>query len=198
MKWTIQAFDAEGQMVERGLAKVDPGTPQVELFARMGEVYHGCPAPDSIAKIVVTDAADGLIREWERGGAELPKPEEAKEQPKAKTKAPKAVTNGATKPKMARGGGKKGPGVIDTIVAAFSRPQGANIEEIVAILVKTFPDREEKGMTSTARIQVKRKGAIGIKDEKRGMVYYKEAPPAKPEKSAKAKPEKPAKKKAAA
>ena len=48
---------------------------------------------------------------------------------------------------------KKPRGVIESVIEIISRPQGATIPEIVAILSKRFPDRDETGMAATARAQ---------------------------------------------
>jgi hypothetical protein len=66
-----------------------------------------------------------------------------------------------------------GPGVIVEIIKCISRQQGASIEEIVTILVKKFPDREEGGMRATARIQANRHCTSKQKDDKSGLVYFR-------------------------
>jgi hypothetical protein len=194
MKWKITPYGKNGDAIVNGIVSIEPGTPQVEIFATMGEVFHSFGAGE-VTKIVVTDAADGIIREWDNDGSELPKPSVnpgAGAAPKSArnkkiTADPNALLPGGAarsnvvkndKPKTPRvgGPGSKGVGVIATIVEAFSRDKGANIDEIVEILVKKFPDREVKGMTSTARIQVKRQGAIMVPDDKRGKVYYRHPP----------------------
>jgi hypothetical protein len=67
----------------------------------------------------------------------------------------------------------KGPGVIATIIDCISKEKGATADEIVAVLVKTFPDREEAGMRKTTIIQANRNCSSKDKDEKRGLVYFK-------------------------
>lgn len=69
--------------------------------------------------------------------------------------------------------GMKPVGVIAAIVDLISRDKGASIKEIVAALVKKFPDRDESGMLSTSRIQAAKHATSKERDEKRGLVYYK-------------------------
>ena len=64
------------------------------------------------------------------------------------------------------------PGVISTIVDTISRPKGASRDEIVAVLVKAFPDRDPGGMTRTTMIQANRHATSKEKDDKRGGVIY--------------------------
>ncbi len=67
----------------------------------------------------------------------------------------------------------KGPGVIATVIATITRPQGASIAEIVSALKTTFPARQEKSMTSTAKIQAKKNATDTKNDPKRGKVFYR-------------------------
>lgn len=68
--------------------------------------------------------------------------------------------------------GEKKPGVIATIVETMKRDRGASADEILAVLVKKFPDRTQKGMMATVRIQANRNAKKKDKDEKRGGVVY--------------------------
>jgi hypothetical protein len=86
-----------------------------------------------------------------------------------KTEKPAAKAKPAPKAKKE---GKKGPGVISSIIELISAPKGASVDEIVAVLTKRFPDRDPKGMTATARIQANRNAASKEKTEDRGLVYY--------------------------
>jgi hypothetical protein len=63
--------------------------------------------------------------------------------------------------------------VIAVIVATISRKQGAGIKEIVAVLAKSFPDRDPDAMTETARTQVGHNATHKSREEKRGLVYYR-------------------------
>ncbi len=65
------------------------------------------------------------------------------------------------------------PGVIATIVNTISRAKDASIDEIVEVLVKTFPDRDADGMKATTRNQANRNCTSKERDEKRGLIYYK-------------------------
>lgn len=65
------------------------------------------------------------------------------------------------KPAVKKEGEKKapkqsGPGVIATIVACIegAGKKGITKDEILAVLVKTFPEKEEKSMKSTINVQV--------------------------------------------
>jgi hypothetical protein len=91
---------------------------------------------------------------------------------KAKTKAKKPAAKKSVKP----AGGVRKVGVIDTIVKTMSRANGATVAEIVEALKKKFPERDENGMTTTAKIQTSKRSTRREKDEKRGMVYFYEVP----------------------
>jgi len=67
----------------------------------------------------------------------------------------------------------KRPGVIATLVDCISKEKGATADEIVAVLVKAFPDREEAGMRKTVLIQANRSCTSKEIDEKRGRIYFK-------------------------
>lgn len=189
-KWKITCYDAANEVIARGSTSVPEDTGQVELFAKMGAAYHRCAA-DTVHKVIVTNDADERIREWEKGqNAEFPVPDpEAKPAPKkladtkkkvaakpAKKSAAKAKAKAPEKPAKkgaAKAGGIKKVGVIATIVELMSRKNGASIPEIVEGLMEKFPDRDEKGMTSTARIQANKHQKSKEKDDSRGgMVYY--------------------------
>lgn len=64
-------------------------------------------------------------------------------------------------------------GVIATIVEQISKDKGASIKELVGVLIKKFPDRDEAGMKATCRIQANRHATSKEQDEKRGLVYFK-------------------------
>jgi hypothetical protein len=67
----------------------------------------------------------------------------------------------------------KPKGVIASIVEVISREKGGTIEEIVTVLSKRFPDRDETGMTNTARVQANANCTSKERDAKRGLVYYR-------------------------
>jgi hypothetical protein len=93
--WKVTPFDGDGAPITKGCLKIEEGTLQVEILTKMGEAFHRCPE-GSVKKIIVTDAADGIIREWEEGGAELPKPEApAEEEETLEQVAKKAAKKGA-------------------------------------------------------------------------------------------------------
>jgi hypothetical protein len=195
-KWKITCYNAANEVITRGSTSTPADTGQVELFAKMGAAYHRCAA-DTVNKVVVTDDDGEIIRTWEKGqNAEFPKPDPAaapapkrladtaKEDNKKKPAAAKpakgkgkaTAKKAAAKPAAKSAGKKDGPikkvGVIDTIVSTMKSKNGASIEEIVAVLKKKFPDRDEKGMTSTARIQANKKCSHKEKDDVRGLLYF--------------------------
>jgi len=99
------------------------------------------------------------------------------ETPVITTQAPQAAT---PESQMSAKANKKtpaarpgGPGVIASIIETIARDRGGSIEEIVAVLVKKFPDREENGMRKTALIQANRNCTSKERDQKRGLVYYR-------------------------
>jgi len=74
-----------------------------------------------------------------------------------------------SKPKKTAVPKAKGAGVIDTI----SRDKGATADEMAAVLVKAFPDREADGMRKTVLIQANKDCTSKETDEKRGLIYYR-------------------------
>lgn len=182
-KWKITCLDAEGKTIERGSTSVPDDTGQVELFAKMGAAYFRC-AKGTVKKVRVESEAGELIREWEEGrNAEFPKPDPKAPKPPPKVEVvsaakdrtkPGSKTKGGKVSATSKGkeGGVKKVGVIATIVETMSRKSGASVPEIVAVLLKKFPDRDEKGMTSTVRIQANKQSTSKEKDDKRGTVYY--------------------------
>jgi hypothetical protein len=70
-------------------------------------------------------------------------------------------------------GAAKVPGVIATIIETISRERGVTAEEMLAVLVKAFPDREPAGMRKTALIQAAANCTSKETDEKRGLIYYR-------------------------
>lgn len=185
-KWKITSYDAQSAIVPRGSTSIEAGASQVEVFAKMGAAYHRAAA-GVVKKMIVTDPAGGLIREWsEEGGSALPKPvpENAdKTIKKAKEKGEKRVAKEdkpakskpakATKEKKPAAEKKpKGPGVISTILELARRTKGATVNEMLDALVKVFPDRNKDSMRSTVRTQAGRNCKAGEKDEKRGGTIY--------------------------
>jgi hypothetical protein len=63
--------------------------------------------------------------------------------------------------------------VIATIIDCISKDRGATADEIVAVLVKAFPDREADGMRKTVLIQANKNCTSKEMDEKRGLIYYR-------------------------
>ena len=65
------------------------------------------------------------------------------------------------------------PGVIATIIETISRDRGATADEIVAVLVKAFPDRDADGMRNTVLLQASKNATSKERDETRGLIYYR-------------------------
>jgi len=89
---------------------------------------------------------------------------------KKAAKGKKAAASNARKRVAANGASK--PGVIATIIETMKRDKGGSQEEILAVLVKKFPDREEKGMRKTIQIQAPKHAKKKVHDDKRGLVYH--------------------------
>jgi len=201
-RWKIVPYDADGAIIQRGVTSIDEGTEQVQLVGKMAHALHRCPK-GSVAKIIVNDAADGIVRQWVAGeDPALPEPEQvpakgatAEVNGEATDVQPDSKRQRVATPRAAKGKGKgkaaaapKGdgkskrvakprqggrPGVIATIAELLKTKGGVTIDEIVARLAKAFPDRDADGMRTTAKIQVKRQGAKRRDDEKRGAVWSK-------------------------
>jgi hypothetical protein len=88
-----------------------------------------------------------------------------------KSKAKKIVkkSNGAAKRPVAI---LKKEGVVATIVACISKEKGASKDEIRAVLIKTFPDRDPEQMNNTLSTQLSRHSKKKVDDDKRGRVYF--------------------------
>lgn len=183
-RWKVIPYNETGEIIQRGVTSIAEGTAQVELLAKMAHSYHRC-AKGTVKKVVVMDAADGIVRTWDAAtDSPLPPPEKTTEAEPA-APAPKnsrSSVNGKTPPAAkskgkSGGGGKKGkgPGVIATIaeLLAGAGKKGLTIDEMVDHLAKKFPDREAKSMRSTVSVQMGRQGASRRKDEKRGVVFSK-------------------------
>lgn len=182
-KWKITCYNEAGEPISRGTSSIEEGLSQAEVEVKMGSVYHRQPA-GSVKKILVTDAADGSIREWTEGMPDLPKPEdqpegEAPEPAKGKGRKAKAEPAKAVKSKgkgPAKDGPQKGlkrPGVIAAVIEIIGAAKGCSVDEGVAILSKRFPDRKPDSMKSTFKIQANKNCTKKVKDEKRGVVYYR-------------------------
>jgi hypothetical protein len=55
----------------------------------------------------------------------------------------------------------------------MSRDKGATADEMLAVLVKAFPDRAADGMRKTVLIQANKNRTSKEVDEKRGRIYYR-------------------------
>jgi hypothetical protein len=82
-------------------------------------------------------------------------------------------TEMATAKKKARRRIGGGVGIVDCIVKTISRDKGASIEELVAVLTKTFPDRNPDSMQATCSVQAWKNATSKGRDEKRGLVYFR-------------------------
>lgn len=65
----------------------------------------------------------------------------------------------------------KRPGIIAVLMEMMRRKEGASRIEMVAELVKRFPERDPKGMASTVSIQSNKLSTDRHDDPKRGRVY---------------------------
>ena len=63
-------------------------------------------------------------------------------------------------------------GVVATVIKTIQRPAGATANELLAVLVKHFPDRTPKGMMTTARIQANKHATRRAKDEDGATRYF--------------------------
>lgn len=66
----------------------------------------------------------------------------------------------------------KRPGIIAVLMELMRRKEGASRVEMVAELVKRFPDRDPKGMASTVSVQSNKLSTDKHDDPKRGRVYH--------------------------
>lgn len=64
------------------------------------------------------------------------------------------------------------PGIIAVLMEMMRRSGGASKVEMLAELVRRFPQREAKGMASTIAIQSRKLSTRTFEDPKRGRVYY--------------------------
>jgi hypothetical protein len=79
----------------------------------------------------------------------------------------------ATKKTAAKTDGVKKVGVIATIIEEISKAKGATADEVLAVLVKRFPDRDADGMRKTILIQAAKNCSSKDRDEARGLVYFR-------------------------
>lgn len=178
-KWKITCYNEDDQPISRGTSSIEEGLPQADILVKMGSVYHRQPA-GSVKKILVTDAADGLIREWTEEQSDLPKPEDEAPEPKTKGKKAKVVKPAkpdkpAKEKKAATGEKQKGlkrPGVIAAVIEIIGAAKGCSVDEAGPLLLKRFPERLEESMKNTFKIQASKNCVRKVKDEKRGVVYY--------------------------
>lgn len=177
-RWKVIPYDGNGEIIQRGVTSVEEGVEQVQLIGKLAHAFHRC-AKGSVKRIVVHDAAEGVIRQWEAGvDNPLPEPEppekKDKPEPPAAKKPAGKVAKGKTKVLVnAKVVKARGTGVLATIGEMITAKGGASIDEIVAQLEKRFPERRSEGMRTTAKVQVKRQGAEKREDSKRGTVWYK-------------------------
>jgi hypothetical protein len=82
----------------------------------------------------------------------------------------KAVVKKSTVKKSTNGAAR--PGVVQAIVDLISRETGASANEILAALVRKFPDRVPEQMRATIQTQTSRHATKRDRDEKRGGVIY--------------------------
>jgi hypothetical protein len=184
-KLTIVPY-VEGQdlPVTRAKTTVAADVPGWELQTKIRQA--GIRAGKKLQRVEVVDAEGLVTAVWQldkendlltNGTVTIPmKPvqtEQEVKQEKSMARKAKSVAkkNGVAKAK-AEARAAKGPGVIATIIETIKRDRGATAEEIVAILVKRFPDRKAKSMHSTVKIQANKNAKKKDRDDKRGLIYY--------------------------
>lgn len=135
-----------------GLAQSDgPGSETFKLYERNTNMNDVNPNPADTTEANGTAVVDETAPAKGKGGK--------------KAAGKKAAAEGGTTE-------AKRPGVIAAIKDIIGRDDGASIKELTDELTKRFPDRDSKGMTSTARIQANRHAARKATLEGRGLVYY--------------------------
>jgi hypothetical protein len=87
-------------------------------------------------------------------------------------KAKKTVKKSAAK-KVAKTNSAAKPGVIATVVDCISKERGSTVDEALAVLTKTFADRDPAGMRKTAMIQSNKQKTSKEVIDGRGTVFYK-------------------------
>jgi hypothetical protein len=201
-KWNVAAYDESGDPLDTNLS-IEEDSPPVLVYAKMGEVFHrdptntkkivvmtedgevireweegGAELPGPPLEVtdepLINDDTKARVKKLKASRTTKKKTKAKDEEPKAKTKKakpektkPVKSTKKKTEPREPR------VGVIATVVETISRAQGASIPEIMAVLIKRFPDRAEKGMKATTGIQVSKHCTSKINDDKRGIVYYR-------------------------
>jgi hypothetical protein len=128
--------------------------------------------PRMLYRPPISSATIGRVAEYPGQDRHSPvQPHEDIQMAKAKkTAVKKTVAKKVAKTKSGTPANK--PGVIAMIVEIISRETGASAQEILAVLVRKFPDREPAGMRKTIGIQASRNASSKEKDEKRGIVYF--------------------------
>jgi hypothetical protein len=188
-KWTITPYDANDAIIQRGLIQIGEGSGEVVVYAKMGMAFHRCPE-GAVKKIVVSNGGGEVIRQWDETMAPLQKPT-AEEKPatngkgsdksikKAKAKGSKRAAKAVAAPKSSNSkSGKpsipRGHGVIATVTECLTKAgkNGVTVDEVLAVLKKSFPDRDPEAMIKTVRIQMSRQETTKVKNEKRGVVYF--------------------------
>jgi hypothetical protein len=194
-KFTILAYNKD-TIIERGRTSLPATASDFEVQAKLQAAAKRAGLR-KIDKLEVINP-DGTVAEtWtvdfenkmlHKSGAELsipataPQPEgeqettemasTAKKKSTAKKAAKKKATSNARKAAGNGSGKPRGVGVIATIIDTIKRDRGASQDEIVAVLVKKFPDRGEDAMRATVKIQANKNAKKKDKDDKRGLVYY--------------------------
>ena len=90
------------------------------------------------------------------GDEELPEETTTAKKGKSDMKKKTPTNKPGAKKTTAKKAEKKSPGVIATIIATVQKAgkKGVTKEEVVAVLVKTFPEREEKSLANTVGVQL--------------------------------------------
>ena len=108
---------------------------------------------------------DQTISVLEKLGVELPKTDKKdKKEDKGNDKKEEKESHKSDKKKRDKEKKEKAPGVIATIISIVEEKQPIDLDKIASLLAKKFPERKEKGMRTTASIQLNsRLNAQGFK-----------------------------------
>ncbi len=131
-----------------------------ELKAHIAENEYDIPVPKSAKAPAIIKLIEAYLAEPEEEEPETPT--ETAAEKKKREKAEKAEKEAAKKKPAAdkkdtpAKKSNKGPGVIASIITILQKApkKGVSYDDIHAKLVKIFPDRDEKSLMNTIRVQV--------------------------------------------
>jgi len=165
-KLIVTPYDANGLVLARGKTSVAENATQEMINAKVNYAFHR--AGKKATRVELTK--DGAIHSAYPLVDFGPKPVEEQTAHEGPEQEADMAKKKATKKKAT---GERKPGVIACIVELISRPQGATIDQMIAVLTKKFPDRKAKSMTSTCKIQANKNATTKDKNKDGAVVYYK-------------------------